>query len=86
MTLTRAQQLQAKIGQLKQLTQHTKVGVQDSEKLAQLSRQSLAVYSETEEVVEILKQMLTDLDERVAVLDELDARAQQLVSELNHRN
>jgi hypothetical protein len=85
MTLTKAQ-LQAKIGQLKQLTQHTKVGVQDSEKLAQLSRQSLAVYSETEEVVVILKQMLRDLDERVAVLDELDARAQQLVSELTHRN
>jgi hypothetical protein len=87
MTRTRAQ-LQAKIGQLKLLTQHTKVGVRDSEKLGQVplfSRQSLAVYSETEAVAGILKQLLTDLDERVAVLDELDAKAQQLVSELNHR-
>eukprot|EP00802_Teleaulax_amphioxeia_P006724 Tamp_06729.p2 GENE.Tamp_06729~~Tamp_06729.p2 ORF type:complete len:372 (-),score=125.43 Tamp_06729:1530-2558(-) len=74
-------QLHEKVVQLKQLTLHTKVGVKDSEKLALLSRQSLAVYSETEEVAGILKQMLKDLDQRVAVLDELDAKANQEVTD-----
>lgn len=44
-------------------------------KLAQI--QKLPVYSETEEVAKILKQMLADLSTRLQVLEDVDAKAQE---------
>ena len=44
-------------------------------KLAQI--QQMPVYSETEEVAKILKQMLDDLSTRLKVLEDVDAKAQE---------
>ena len=44
-------------------------------KLAQI--QQMPVYSETEEVAKILKQMLDDLSVRLKVLEDVDAKAQE---------
>ena len=73
-------QLMAKMAQLKQISHNTKVGVKGSEKLAQLSDQKLAVYSETEEVANILKEMLADLDAHMNIIDEMDIKAQEMVT------
>ena len=50
-----------------------------TQKLAQI--QTLPVYSETEEVAKILKEMLADLSTRLSVIDEVDAQAQKLVDD-----
>ena len=50
-----------------------------TEKLAQI--QQLPVYSETEEVAKILKEMLDDLATRLSVIDEVDAQGQKLVDD-----
>jgi hypothetical protein len=50
-----------------------------TQKLAQIEQ--LPVYSETEEVAKILKEMLDDLATRLSVIDEMDAQAQKLVDD-----
>ena len=44
-------------------------------KLAQI--QQMPVYSETEEVAKILKEMLGDLATRLSIINEVDAKAQE---------
>jgi len=68
-------QLQAKLKKLQTLALKTKVPGA-TQQLAQLNK--LAVYSETEEVAKILKEMLADLETRLAVIDEVQNQAQKL--------
>ena len=68
-------QLQAKLKKLQTLALKTKVPGA-TQQLAQLNK--LAVYSETEEVARILKEMLSDLETRLAVIDEVQNQAQKL--------
>ena len=49
------------------------------QKLAQIEQ--LPVYSETEEVAKILKEMLDDLATRLSVIDEVDVQAKKLVDD-----
>jgi hypothetical protein len=65
---------QASIKRLQALALKTKLPGATS-KLAQI--QKLPVYSETEEVAKILKQMLADLSTRLQVLEDVDAKAQE---------
>jgi hypothetical protein len=65
---------QASIKRLQGLVLKTKLPGATS-KLAQI--QKLPVYSETEEVAKILKQMLADLSTRLQVLEDVDAKAQE---------
>jgi hypothetical protein len=71
-------QLQAKIKKLQNLALRTQVPGA-TQKLAQLHK--LAVYSETEEVAKILKEMLADLATRLSVINEVDAQAQKLLDD-----
>ena len=73
-----ASELKAKIQKLQALALKTKVPGA-TQKLAQI--QSLPVYSETEEVAKILKEMLSDLSTRLSVIDEVDAQAKKLVDD-----
>jgi len=73
-----AAELKAKIEKLHKLVLKTKLPGQ-TQKLAQI--QTLPVYSETEEVAKILKEMLADLSTRLSVIDEVDAQAQKLVDD-----
>lgn len=50
-----------------------------TQKLAQI--QQLPVYSETEEVAKILKEMLDDLATRLSVIDEVDMQSKKLVDD-----
>jgi len=70
--------LQEKVNKLKQLVLKTKLPGA-TQKLAQL--QKLPVYSETEEVAKILKEMLSDLSTRLSVINEVDAQAKKLVDD-----
>ena len=70
--------LQAKVNKLKQLVLKTALPGA-TQKLAQIEQ--LPVYSETEEVAKILKEMLADLSTRLSVIDEVDAQAQKLVDD-----
>jgi len=65
--------LQASIKRLQGLVLKTKLPGATS-KLAQI--QKLPVYSETEEVAKILKQMLADLATRLSIINQVDAQAQ----------
>jgi len=75
---TTSAQLAAKVKKLQQLVLKTKLPG-STQKLAQI--QSLPIYSETEEVAKILKEMLSDLSTRLSVIDEVDAQATKLVSD-----
>lgn len=66
------------MNKLKQLVLKTKLPGA-TQKLAQL--QKLPVYSETEEVAKILKEMLSDLSTRLSVINEVDAQAKKLVDD-----
>lgn len=66
--------VQASIKKLQALAQKTNLPGATS-KLAQI--QQMPVYSETEEVAKILKQMLADLSTRLQVLEDVDAKAQE---------
>jgi len=70
--------LQAKVNKLKQLVLKTKLPGA-TQKLAQIEQ--LPVYSETEEVAKILKEMLSDLSTRLSVINEVDAQAKKLVDD-----
>jgi len=71
-------ELKAKVDQLQKLVLKSQNPGQ-LQKLAQI--QQLPVYSETEEVAKILKEMLDDLATRLSVIDEVDAQAQKLVDD-----
>ena len=43
--------------------------------------QHLAVYSETEEVARILKEMLDDIESRLKIIDTVDEQAKKLVED-----
>jgi hypothetical protein len=78
MTRTKAE-LQAKFAKLQSLALKTKVPG-STQKLA-LINQHLAVYSETEEVAKILKEMLGDLESRLKIIDTVDEQAKKLVDD-----
>jgi hypothetical protein len=65
---------QASIKKLQMLAQKTNLPGATS-KLAQI--QQMPVYSETEEVAKILKEMLGDLATRLSIINEVDAKAQE---------
>jgi len=73
-----ATNLKASISKLQKLVLKTKLPGA-TQQLAQI--QKLPVYSETEEVAKVLKDMLADLSVRLSILEEVDAKAQQLVDE-----
>jgi len=73
-----AAKLASKVQKLKALVLKTKLPGA-TQKLAQIEQ--LPVYSETEEVAKILKEMLDDLATRLSVIDEVDAQAQKLVDD-----
>ncbi|EKX41184.1 hypothetical protein GUITHDRAFT_112658 [Guillardia theta CCMP2712] len=50
-------------------------------RLEKLATTTLPIYSETEEVAKILKEMLDDLDTRMNIIDEVDAKAKKLVED-----
>jgi len=70
--------LKASIKRLQHLVLKTKLPG-STQQLAQI--QKLPVYSETEEVAKVLKDMLADLSTRLSVLEEVDAKAQKLVDD-----
>ena len=72
------QVLKAKVAELQALVLKSNNQAQ-MQKLAQI--QQLPVYSETEEVAKILKEMLDDLATRLSVIDEVDAQAQKMVDD-----
>ena len=51
-----------------------------TQKLAMID-QHLAVYSETEEVAKILKEMLDDIEQRLKIIDTVDEQANKLVED-----
>jgi hypothetical protein len=65
---------QASIKKLQMLAQKTNLPGSTSQ-LAQI--QQMPVYSETEEVAKILKEMLGDLATRLSIINEVDAKAQE---------
>jgi len=67
-----------KMRALKQLARKTKLPG-TVQKLAQI--EALPIYSETEEVAKILKEILADLATRLSVINEVDEQAQKLVDE-----
>jgi len=78
MTKTKAE-LHAKFAKLQSLALRTKVPG-STQKLAMIN-QHLAVYSETEEVAKILKEMLDDLEQRLKIIDTVDEQAKKLVDD-----
>jgi hypothetical protein len=66
--------LEASIKKLQMLAQKTNLPGSTSQ-LAQI--QQMPVYSETEEVAKILKEMLGDLATRLSIINEVDAKAQE---------
>jgi hypothetical protein len=72
-------QLKAKFAELKQVAMKTKLPGY-TQKLAMID-QHLAVYSETEEVAKILKEMLDDIEQRLKIIDTVDEQAQKLVDD-----
>jgi len=70
--------LEAKVKKLQKLVLKTKLPG-STQKLAQI--QTLPIYSETEEVAKILKEMLSDLATRLSVINEVDQQAQKLVDD-----
>ena len=78
MTKTKAE-LHAKFAKLQSLALRTKVPG-STQKLAMIN-QHLAVYSETQEVAKILKDMLSDIESRLKVIDTVDEQAKKLVTD-----
>ena len=78
MTKTKAE-LHAKFAKLQSLALKTKLPGQ-TQKLAMID-QHLAVYSETQEVAKILKDMLSDIESRLKVIDTVDEQAKKLVTD-----
>jgi len=76
--ITDKSELAAKISKLKQLASKTQLPG-TVQKLAMI--QSLPIYSETEEVAKILKEILADLATRLSVINEVDTQAQKLVDD-----
>merc|ERR1712167_379485 len=72
-------QLKSKFAQLQALAAKTKLPGA-SQKLAMID-QHLAVYSETEEVARILKEMLDDIESRFKIIDTVDEQAKKLVED-----
>jgi len=72
-------QLKSKFAQLQALAAKTKLPGA-SQKLAMID-QHLAVYSETEEVARILKEMLDDIESRLKIIDTVDEQAKKLVED-----
>merc|ERR1711903_309916 len=72
-------QLKSKFAQLQALAAKTKLPGA-SQKLAMID-QHLAVYSETEEVAKILKEMLDDIEQRLKIIDTVDEQANKLVED-----
>merc|ERR1712091_718208 len=72
-------QLKSKFAQLQALAAKTKLPGA-SKKLAMID-QHLAVYSETEEVARILKEMLDDIESRLKIIDTVDEQAKKLVED-----
>jgi len=72
-------ELKQKMIQLKSVALKTKLPGA-SQKLAMID-QHLAVYSETEEVAKILKDMLADIEVRLKVIDTVDEQAKKLVTD-----
>ena len=70
--------LEQKVKKLQALVLKTKIPGA-TQKLAQI--QTLPIYSETEEVAKILKEMLADLSTRLAIIDQVDQQAQKLVDD-----
>jgi hypothetical protein len=68
----------AKVKKLQKLVLKTKLPGA-TQKLAQI--QALPIYSETEEVAKILKEMLSDLATRLSVIDEVDSQSQKLLDD-----
>jgi hypothetical protein len=78
-------ELQAKISQLKHLAGKDGREHAHMSKLSALTQKlivnpSLAVYSETEEVAKILKEILADVAVRLSAINEMDAKAQAEVT------
>lgn len=78
MTKTKAE-LRDKFAKLQSLALETRVPG-STQKLAMI-KQHLAVYSETEEVANILKEMLDDLESRLKIIDTVDEQAKKLVED-----
>merc|ERR1712216_953551 len=72
-------QLKSKFAQLQALAAKTKLPGA-SQKLAMID-QHLAVYSETEEMARILKDMLDDIESRLKIIDTVDEQAKKLVED-----
>merc|ERR1712216_319640 len=72
------QALKQKVAELQKLVLKSQIPGH-MQKLAQIEQ--LPVYSETEEVAKILKEMLDDLATRLSVIDEVDAQAQKMVDD-----
>ena len=70
--------LAGKMRELKALARKTKLPG-TAEKLAQI--ETLPIYSETEEVAKILKEILADLATRLSVINEVDMQAHKLVGQ-----
>jgi len=78
MAKTKAE-LKAKFAKLQQVAAVTKVPG-STQKLAMIN-QHLAVYSETNEVAKILKEMLDDLEQRLKIIDTVDEQSKKLVED-----
>jgi hypothetical protein len=78
MAQTKAQ-LKAKFAELKQVALKTKVPG-STQKLSMID-QHLAVYSETQEVAKILKEMLDDIEQRLKIVDTVDEQSKKLVDD-----
>lgn len=72
-------ELKAKMQQLQQVTLKTKLPGQ-RQKFAAVT-QHLAVYSETEEVAQILQDMLSDIEARLKIIDTVDKQVKKLVED-----
>lgn len=72
-------ELKAKVAELNTVALKSKLPGQ-TQKLAMID-QHLAVYSETEEVAKILKDMLADIESRLKVIDTVDEQSKKLVAD-----
>jgi len=72
-------ELKQKMNQLSLVALKTKLPGQ-SQKLAMIN-QRLAVYSETSEVANILKDMLADIESRMKIFDTVDEQSEKLVED-----
>merc|ERR1711990_1064196 len=76
-------ELEAKVRELKKVALKTNLPGA-TQKLAMID-QHLAVYSETEEVAKILKDMLSDIESRLRIIDTVDEQAKALVEKTEEK-